>query len=367
MEKQYDRDHPFLATLTERYSLCKEGSQKRTLHMVLNIKGSGIRYKVGDSVGICPTNDPQTVAKTLKALKASGSEQVADKKGRTFLLREYLAQHANLKTVSKKLAQEVWKRAQHSVEESKEWLLQFEVWDFLEMFPAAAFSAQEIVDLLMPLLPRFYSIASSQSLVGDEIHLTVSYLNYETQGVGRVGVCTHYLSSLAPLGEPCIPIYIHPSHDFHLPEDHQAKVIMIGPGTGVAPFRAFMQEREARGHEGENWLFFGEWTKEKEYFYQEDWERWESLEKIRLSLAFSRDQVEKIYVQHLMEKNSKEFYRWLTEGAYLYVCGDAHRMAKDVETTLHRILMQEGGMGEKEAHDYIKRLRQEKRYLRDVY
>lgn len=366
-KKQFDRDHPFFATITERYSLCREGSKKMTMHIVLDISGSGIQYRVGDSIGILPENEQEVVAKTLKAFGLDGEEQVIDKKGRSFSFLAFLQRHANLKTVSKKLAQELSKRSGKELDDSKEALSQHEVWDFLLQFPEVRFTAQEACELLMPLLPRFYSIASSQASVGDEIHLTVSHLNYETHGIGRVGVCTHYLCSSAPLGVPVIPIYVHPSHDFHLPENPGAKVIMIGPGTGVAPFRAFMQERESLGHPGENWLFFGEWTRKGEYFYEEEWTRWEKEGKVRLSLAFSRDQNEKVYVQHLMESSAEELYEWLQQGAYLYVCGDAHRMAKDVETMLHSILVSQGRMDEKTAFEYIKRLRQEKRYLRDVY
>jgi sulfite reductase (NADPH) flavoprotein alpha-component len=182
-----------------------------------------------------------------------------------------------------------------------------------------------------------------------------------------LGTCTHYLCSLAELNVPEIPVYIHPSHDFKPPVESERAIIMIGPGTGVAPFRAFMQERVFKGHTGHNWLFFGEWTRKNEFFYEEDWLAWSEKDLLKLSLAFSRDQEAKVYVQHRMMEHAKELYKWIEEGAYLYVCGDAHHMAKDVEKTLHTILMQEAHLTESEAHDYIKRLRKEKRYLRDVY
>lgn len=377
MNEQYDRNHPFLAKITDRHLLSKEGSQKETYHLVLDLKGSGLSYKVGDSIGVLPTNPSELADHTLQSLNAIGTESVTDKQGKEWDLREYLLTRANLRSVSRKMAQETLKRLSGDLQkelsdllespDAKDRLHAFEVWDFLKRYSEAAFTLQETIDLMMPLLPRFYSIASSQPFVGDEVHLTVRLLTYESQGIPRVGSCTYYLCKEAHVGTPEVPIYVHPGNDFALPASGEVPIIMIGPGTGVAPFRAFIQERKAQGHTGKNWLFFGEWTRIKEYFYEEEWAPLEAEGFVRMTTAFSRDQPQKVYVQHRMEEYAQELFRWIDEGAILYVCGDAHHMAKDVEATLHRIIMQEGHLDEKAAQEYIKRLRHEKRYLRDVY
>lgn len=369
-----------MASIKERYSLSNLGSKKHTIHIALDIEGSNLHYNVGDSVGVYPINDEALVLRTLKALKASGEEMVHDKKGMLFKFKEYLTSHANLKGITRKT---VIKLASHlsegaraplnklleegNKEAFKEWMHAHELWDLIESHPEVNFSPEEIVDLAMPLLPRFYSIASSQTTHPNEVHLTVAYLSYETRGISRVGVCTHYLCQIAELHRPSVPIYIHPSHDFKLTDDPKASIIMIGPGTGVAPFRAFMQEREARHDTGKNWLFFGEWTRSHEFFYEKEWKGWEAKGLLQLDTAFSRDQPHKVYVQHLMKEKGKEIYRWLEEGALLYVCGDAHKMAKDVEQALKEIVQEQSGRDEKAAQAYVKKLRAEKRYLRDVY
>lgn len=376
----YDRQHPFMASIKQRYSLSKLGSKKETIHLIIDIKDSGLTYNVGDSLAVYPLNDAHLVNRTLKALKATGDERVFDKKGTLYTFKDYLTSHANLKGITKKT---VNKLASHlngelkffleelleeeNKEALKEWMSSHELWDLIESHPEVHFRPEEIVDLAMPLLPRFYSIASSQKLHPNEIHLTVAYLRYETRGISRVGVCTHYLCQLAALHHPIVPIYIHPSHDFKLTNNPGASLIMVGPGTGVAPFRGFMEEREACGHTGKNWLFFGEWTRSHEFFYEEEWKRWENKGILKLDTAFSRDQAHKVYVQHLMREKGAELYRWLEEGAIVYICGDAHQMAKDVEQTLKDIVQEHGGYDAAGAQSYIKRLRAEKRYLRDVY
>lgn len=376
----YDRKHPFLASIKNRYSLCTEGSQKDTRHVVVNIEGSGIRYQVGDSLAIYPLNDPFLVERTLKILNSSGNEIITDRNGESYPFQEYLKAHVNLKGITRKFLGEFFPYLpldekkdleillkEENKEELKNWLHSHELWDLLERFPGAKFTPQNIVDLAMPLLPRFYSISSSQGCVGDEVHLTVAYLRYETRSIPRVGVCTHFLCELAPLNHPNVYVYLHPTKDFHLPEDPNAPIIMVGPGTGIAPFRAFMQERERTGSKGKNWLFFGEWTKEHEYFYEKEWLHWQRMGLLDIDLAFSRDQEEKVYVQHLMQKRGEKLFQWLEAGAVFYVCGNAHHMAKDVDLALHQLVQEHGKMSEGEAHAYIKRLKASKRYLRDVY
>lgn len=372
----YNRKHPFLASIKERYSLCSQGSLKDTRHVVVNIQGSNIPYEAGDSLAIYPLNDPELVQRTLRALKCTGQEIVTDRNGESYPFFEYLSGHVNLKGITRKLLTEIADflppekgelLKEENREELKVWLHSHELWDLLEMFPDLALTPQAVASLAMPLLPRFYSIASSRQVVGEEVHLSVAYLRYETRNIPRVGVCTHFLCELAPLNHSNVYVYLHPNVDFHLPENPEVPIIMIGPGTGIAPFRAFMQERESRNCPGKNWLFFGEWTRAHEFFYENEWLRWQEMGLLKMDLAFSREQEEKVYVQHRMKEKGEELFRWLEEGAIIYVCGDAHHMAKDVDHTLHQIVQEHGNFSEAEAHAYMKQLRTEKRYRRDIY
>jgi len=378
----YHRGNPFLATIKERYSLCKSGSKKNTQHIVIDLANSGITYRVGDSIGIAPRNDPILVQETLQAMKAVGDEIVIEKQsGNAWELRAYLTQKANLNDVSKKLLMELCQKQTNlskkafleglledsNKEALKQYLAEHHLWDFLMENAEAIFSPQELSQLFMPLLPRLYSISSSMKAVGEEVHLTVAQVQYESNGHFRRGVCTYYLCNLAPLHQPVVPVYIQPAHGFTLPENPEVPIIMIGPGTGVAPFRAFMQERISTQAAGKNWLFFGECHRHHNYFYEEFWQALSLQGKLRLEAVFSRDQESKVYVQHRMLEQGAELFRWLEEGAFLYICGDAQRMAKDVEIALAQIVQTHGGCDDLAAKSYIKRLRSEKRYLRDVY
>lgn len=360
----YTKDLPFSAILKERKSLCGLNSTKETLHIVLDLKGEELSYKTGDSVAVIPVNDPRLVEKTLKAAGLTGEEKVIDKRSEiTYPLKEAFRSRKSLTGFSKKFMSEVLAKAGAHQDDLKALMGEYEVWDLLEAYPEAKFSAQELYDLLMPLLPRFYSIASSELAYPNEIHLTVAYLKYETKDKERVGVCTHFLSILAPVGSE-IPLYIQPSHGFTLTHEDQLPIIMIGPGTGVAPFRAFMQEREKKQATGKNWLFFGERTAASEYFYQEDWKRWEEKGLLKVTTAFSRDQEHKIYVQHRLQENAKEIASWIKEGAIIYVCGDKNHMAKDVESTLLNII---GEHLSDNPEAFLKELKAHGRYLKDVY
>lgn len=377
----FGKNNPFLATVLERTWLSRGNSQRKTFHLVLDLQGSGYTYNVGDSIAIVSINDPFVVERTLSAMKASGSEIVVDRKGESYSLREYLTVKANITDVSRKFFSDVLQlQSNPAKQEHLQWLLQDEnrdgfksylecrqVWDFLEENSEVTLSLQEIVGLLKPMLPRFYSIASSQKAVNNQVHLTVANLKYTSNGHERFGVCTHYLCDLAPLNQAAVPVYIHPSNGFTLPKDRDTDIIMVGPGTGVAPFRGFMQERAVVEGKGRNWLFFGEWHSCEDYYYSDFWKEHEALGSLRVDTAFSRDQEDKIYVQHRMLEYGKELYSWLENGAVFYVCGDAHRMAKDVDATLHHIVQIHGDKSESETKEYIKRLRAEKKYLRDVY
>lgn len=378
----YNKENPFLASITDRYPLSKPGSEKNTFHIVLNLKGSGFTYKVGDSIAVLPTNHPELVENTLAAMNAKGTETVIGKHSQqSFSLKEYLLKKANLNEVSRKFISEMAQRQtdpekkqrldslliEGQREKLKEYQASHEIWDALLENSEASFTPQELCQLMLPLLPRFYSIASSMQAVGEEVHLTVAELQYETNGHRRYGVCTFYLSCLTPLNEASIPIYMHPSNGFTVPENNDAPMIMVGPGTGVAPFRGFMQERIAKNAKGLSWLFFGERHRELNFFYEDYWQHLVKENKLRLDTAFSRDQEHKIYVQHRLLEHGKEVFALLEKGAYFYVCGDAHRMAKDVDSALHQIIQIHGRYQESDVKDYVKRLKAEKRYLRDVY
>lgn len=382
MPLPFGKANPFLASVKEKRWLSKPGSEKQTYHIVLDLHGSGFQYHPGDSLGIFPINPPELVAHTLKAMGASGSEVVTDKHGEgSFLLSEFFTHNANITGISRKFLTEIahrektaekkeqldWLMAEGNKEALKAHLENHQVWDLLMNHPTASFTPQEVVNLLMPLLPRLYSIASSQRVVGDEVHLTVSRLSYVSNSHQRLGVCTYYLCDLTPLNEPVVPVYIQEHHGFTVPEDPAADIIMVGPGTGVAPFRSFMQERSARGDQGRNWLFFGECHRALDFFYEEFWNELQEKGMLQVEPAFSRDQAEKVYVQHRMMERGAELFEWLENGAVLFICGDAHRMAKDVDTTLHRIIERYGNKTEQQAKTYMKELRAQKRYLRDIY
>lgn len=378
----YSRNAPFFATIKERYRLNHVGSSKETYHLTLDISGSGLRYSVGDSVAILPQHDDMLVSKTIHAMSASSEAKVIDKRsGCFFVLREYLTSKVNITKIHKPLLVFLAERQQESSkkkfllslfsEENKgelaEYLSSYELWDLLEDHKEAIYTPQELINELPPLLPRFYSIASSCQYVGEEIHLTVAVTRFVSRGRERMGVGTHFLCQLAPLHQRVVPLYLQPSHGFTLPQDKETPIIMVGPGTGVAPFRAFMQEKLAQNASGKSWLFFGERQGDFDYFYKDFWSELTVQGKLRLVCAFSRDQSEKVYVQDRLREHGHEVWQWLQEGAHFYVCGDAERMAKGVERTLHEIAIHHGKMEEPQAKDYLKKLRASKRYLKDVY
>ncbi len=378
---KYDKSNPYLASIKERYILNKPGSKKCTQHLVLQVADPELRYAIGDSVAIFPRHDDSLVAKTLEALGATGNEIVRFRQENDHItLRFALQEKLNITHPTRKILTLIADRLDAGAvkeqlqlllnEENKEALKQFlkeaELWKLLSQFPVS-FSPQELCDLLPPLLPRFYSIASSPIVDQGEIHLTVALVRYEQNQAVRHGVCSHFLCNLAKIDHPEIPIYIQPTHSFTLPSDLSTPIIMVGPGTGIAPFRAFMREREARGATGKNWLFFGDWNRDLDFLYQNYWETLMQKGVLKLHTAFSRDHQQKVYVQHLMLENASELFSWLEQGAYFYVCGDADRMARDVEAALLQIISQETGCDEKGARDYLKKMRHEKRYLRDVY
>lgn len=380
----YTKDNPFPARLTENRLLNKPGSAKETRHYVVDIAGSGLAYKVGDSLGIFPTNRPADVAEIIARLGATGDELVSPamlKLPAPIPLREALGSRLALAGPTKKIVETLAAKAADGAEktrltalllpEAKEQLLAFleerEYVDLLAEFPSAKLTPQELVDHMRKLMPRLYSIASSPKLHPTAVHLTVATVRYSTNGRERAGVCSTFLADRAAVHETPVPVFVSDSH-FGVPEDLARDIIMVGPGTGIAPFRAFMQERVATKAGGRNWLFFGDQRRQGDYLYEEEWTQWQAEGRLaRVDLAFSRDQAQKVYVQDRMREAGAELWSWLKGGANFYVCGDAKRMAKDVDAALHEIIAQHGGMEAAAAAEYVKQMKKDKRYQRDVY
>jgi sulfite reductase (NADPH) flavoprotein alpha-component len=380
----YSKDRPFPAKLSENRLLSKPGSAKETRHFVIDLRGSGLRYKAGDSLGIFPSNRESEVEELLQRLGATGSELVMPATLRLSAperLRVLLTDKLALSKPTRKIIDTLAARATNPDEkarlagmltpESKDILNSFleqrEFIDLLTEFPSARLTPQEFVDHLRKLMPRLYSVASSSRVYPSDVHLTVAIVRYETNHRERVGVCSTFLSDRAQVGTTPVPVFVSDSH-FAPPEDGAKDCIMVGPGTGIAPFRAFMQERVATGATGRNWLFFGDQKRGTDFLYEEEWMEMLAQKKLtRLDTAFSRDQLLKVYVQDRMRENAAELWAWIQGGAHFYVCGDAKRMAKDVDTALHNIVADKGGMAIEQAVEYVKQMKKGKRYQRDVY
>lgn len=380
----YTKDQPFPARITENRLLNKPGSAKETRHLVVDLTGSGLHYKAGDSLGVFPSNRPSEIAELLQRLGARGDELVSPaalRLANPVSLREALTDRLALSKPTRRAVEVLASKATDPREqaqlggllapESKEVLNSFlehrEFVDLLSEFPSARLRPQEFVDLLRKLMPRLYSIASSARLHPTEVHLTVAVVRYETNHRERVGVCSTFLADRARVGETPVPVFVSHSH-FGPPEDGARDCIMVGPGTGIAPFRAFVQERIASGATGRNWLFFGEQKRATDFLYEEEWrEHLAAGALARLDTAFSRDQPVKIYVQDRMREKAAELWAWLRGGAHFYVCGDAKRMAKDVDTALHDIIAEQAAIPPAQAAEYVKQMKKERRYQRDVY
>lgn len=378
----YSKDHPFLAKLVERRMLTQTGGGKQTYHFVLDITGSDLSYTCGDSVGVYVQNDPKTVQALLAALQLSGQEMISlPSKEEALSLEEALSQHCSLSQPTPNFLRWMLSYLQDASEKApieklllpenaealKAYLAVREYIDLAEEFKSLKVSAQNYVSQLRKLMPRLYSIASSSLVHPQEVHLTVDKLGYSSNGRTRQGVASSYLAERAPLNAHIIPIFLAPSH-FRLPENLHQDIILIGPGTGVAPFRGFMQERIALKSQGRTWLFFGAQQRKTDYLYEDEWEAYIRKGQLtRLNLAFSRDQADKVYVQHQMAEAAEDFWAWLETGASVYVCGDAKAMAKDVEAMLLKIIETQGKRSPEEAKAYLKELKKAGRYQRDVY
>jgi sulfite reductase (NADPH) flavoprotein alpha-component len=373
----YTRANPFPANVTVNRTLCGEGSAKDTRHFELDLTGWGLNFDVGDSLTIWPTNDPALVADIMKAIGCSGDEPVKGPSKNDTTLREALFRECRITQTTPKFLKAVAERASAAPlltelldperkEDLDRYLWGMEVIDFLIEHPSIKITPQEFVDLLAKLQPRLYSISSSLKAHPNQVHLTIDVVKYESHGRVRKGVCSTFMAERSD-GVP-VPVYPNASK-FKLPEDSNTPIIMIGPGTGIAPFRAYLQERQAAGAKGKNWLFFGSQKATCNYFYRDEFEKMQKDGLLtRIDVAFSRDQAHKIYVQDRMLENAAELWKWLDgEGAHFFVCGDARRMAKDVDAALRKIVQDHGGKSVEQANEYVEKLKSDKRYKRDVY
>ncbi len=372
----YTRANPFPGKLIVNRSLCGEGSDKDTRHFEIDLTGWGLNYEVGDSMTVWPTNDPKLVDEILKAICAKGDEPVKGPKGET-TLREALFRDCRITQTTPKLLKAIAERASAAPlltelldperkEDLDRYLWGMEVIDFLTEHPSIKFAPQEFVDLLAKLQPRLYSIASSLKAHPDQVHFTIDVVRYESHGRTRKGVCSSFLAERAD----AVPIPVFPNASkFRLPDDSNTPILMVGPGTGVAPFRAYLQERRVTGAKGKSWLFFGSQKAHCNYFYEDEFDQLKKDGALtRIDCAFSRDQAHKVYVQDRMMENGAEIWKWLDgEGAHFFVCGDARRMAKDVDAALRKIVQEQGGKDIDAANEYVEKLKSDKRYKRDVY
>jgi len=369
----YTRKNPFPATVIEKVKITGRYSDKEVNHVDLSLDWSVISYEPGDSVGILANNPPQLVDDILNHLGFEGAESITIKGG-VFPLREALSNHLEITVINRDVIQKYQAKAGNGellkVIENEVLLDQYlyghDVLDLLEDFPFS-FSAQDLADVLRTFPARLYSISSSQAAVGDEVHITVSTVRYSNKGRIRGGACSTYLADRIEIDSQ-VSVFIEKNPAFKLPENEETPVILIGAGTGVAPYRAFLQHREANNQKGKTWLFFGERRFHSDFLYQVEWQKLLKdgyLEKI--DVAFSRDQEEKIYVQNRLIEKQKELFEWLKNGANIYLCGDMKQMAHDVQNTLLRIFETQGGMTEEKALEYIKTLKKEKRFQTDVY
>jgi len=379
----YSRKNPFQAELTRHDRLTGPGSLKDTRHFVLSLEGSGLRYTPGDSLGAFGRNPPELVDELIALLGFDPDSAVTDPKGqpttlREALLRDYTVNRANRKIMAG-LAERVPQGEQRNrlmeLVDNNDALCEYidsrDYVDILREFGEARFdSPAGFLSQLSPVVPRLYSIASSLQAHPGEAHLCITVVRYETHGRAKKGLASGFFADHTDMFVKNIPVYVQESRTFRLPKDPATDIIMCGPGVGLAPFRAFLEQRALDGATGRNWLFFGEQHRATDFLYGDellDHQRKGRLH--RLDLAFSRDQSHKVYVQHRMLQQARELWEWLRNGAYFYVCGDARHMAKDVHQTLIDIARQQGGLSPEAAADYVNvtLMKTQKRYLRDVY
>ena len=373
----FSRDNPLLAPLVDKRDLTDNGSSKSTLHLAFSIEGTGLLYEAGDACGVIPQNDLNLVAEILQTLQFNGNEKVPCGKAGNTTLHDALTHHLQITRLNRKTVKEYATLGKCSrlldllrpeqQEHLDRYVYDRGLIDLLIECPGVIEDPAEFVAMLPKLTPRLYSISSSPLAHLGQIHTTVAVVRYNSHNRERGGVCSTLFADRSALFDR-LPIYIQPNKKFKLPQDPDVPIIMIGPGTGIAPFRGFLHERRALSARGRNWLFFGERRAATDYLYREELEAMCTDGHLtRLDTAFSRDQEDKVYVQDRMLEQAPLFWNWLQDGASVYVCGDASRMAKDVHSTLHRIVKEQGGMTMQAAEEYVRVLKEEHRYHRDVY
>lgn len=373
----HTRANPFLAEVIDKRPLTHEVSSKLTVHVSISLEDSEIHYEAGDACGVFAQNDPALVEEILhltnflpdavvnlpKLGATSLSDALTNHLQPSRLTRKMVQSYAALgdcSTLARLLAPDAQKQLEAYIHDRN-------LIDLIEECPGLLTTPEQLIDLLPKLATRLYSISSSPSFHVDELHTTVAVVRYRSHNRDRGGVCSTMLADRLPIGAR-VPIYIQPNRKFRLPADNNTPVIMVGPGTGVAPFRSFLHERRALGATGRNWLFFGERSASTDFLYREELEDMvQDGHLTRLDTAFSRDQAQKVYVQDRMVQQGAEFWRWLDGGASVYVCGDASRMAKDVDAALHKLIEQHGGRDEDAARQFVQELHEQNRYHRDVY
>jgi sulfite reductase (NADPH) flavoprotein alpha-component len=372
----FSRKNPFPGVLLTNRRLTADGSGKEVRHFEISLEGSGLAYEVGDALGVQPINCPVLVGELLQVLHFDGEEAVlVPSGGGEISLRKALSDHFEITKPGPELLQRMGELnptlrdllPPDRKEDLKQWLWGREVIDLLLQAAGCTPTAAEFIGLLRPLAPRLYSISSSPKVHTGQVHLTVGIVRHTSHGRPRKGVCSTFLADGAPSRNP-VPVFVQKSQGFRLPADGNTPIIMVGPGTGVAPFRAFLHERQATGAKGRNWLFFGEQHRATDFYYREELEPMVSSGHLtKLSTAFSRDQVEKVYVQNKMTEEAADLWAWLCEGAHFYVCGDASRMARDVDAALRRVIETAGAKSQEQAADFVNQMKADKRYQRDVY
>jgi sulfite reductase (NADPH) flavoprotein alpha-component len=373
----YGLKNPFPSEVLENILLNGKGTAKETIHVELSLAGSGLTYEPGDALAVIPSNADDVVADLLQAAKLTGKEEIETKVTGKKALADALREDLDITGLSRSVLTKLQEAApnpklaalleESAKEQLKEYTYGREIVDAILDFAPQGLPAQTLASLLRKLPPRLYSIASSPLAHPDEVHLTVAAVRYQSHGRARKGVASTYLADKAHTGQS-VKVYTHTNKNFRLPENGDTPIIMVGPGTGIAPFRAFVEHRAELGHSGKNWLFFGDQRYMFDFLYQLEWqEHLKNGTLSRLDVAFSRDQPEKIYVQQRMREKSKDLYDWLQQGAHFYVCGDASRMANDVHEALIDIYQQHGGLTREAAEAELEALKKAKRYQRDVY
>lgn len=377
-ESEYSRSNPFFAEVLENLNLNGRGSDRETRHVEISLEGSGITYEPGDSIGIIPENEAGLVDDLIFFMDWNPNDNVTiNKNGEQRTLRNALIGYYEITVLTKPLLKSVAELTANAEltalvgegqeQRLKEYLNGRDLLDLVKDYSLKGLGSQAFVSLLRKIPPRLYSISSSLKANPEEVHITVRSVRYEAHGRERNGVCSVQLAERVAAGDK-LPVFIQNNPNFKLPANPDAPIIMIGPGTGVAPFRAFLGEREETGAEGKSWLFYGDQHFATDFLYQVEWQRWLKEGVLsRMDVAFSRDSAEKVYVQHRMLEKGEELYKWLQDGAYVYICGDEKKMAHDVHAALLSIIGQHGGLAPDKAAEYLAELQQQNRYQRDVY